>query len=94
MKLTTKATAAARLPTDKRDHIEWDEDLAGFGLRLRASGARVRRTFIAQYRANGRTRRVLLGSALVLTFVLTAAALSASRPATRNTLDLRATSYR
>lgn len=38
--------------------------------------------------------RVLLGSALVLTFVLTAAALSASRPAARNTLDLRATSYR
>ena len=62
MKLDTKTVAALDL-AGKRDLIVFDEDLPGFGLRLRAGGDRVRRSWVAQYRAEGRTRRVLIGSA-------------------------------
>jgi integrase len=61
MKITARTTASAGLPEDKTDHIFWDEDLTGFGLRIRLGGDRVRKTFVAQYRAHGRTRRVLIG---------------------------------
>jgi integrase len=62
MKLDAKTVAALGL-AGKRDLIVFDEELPGFGFRLRASGDRVRRSWIAQYRAAGRTRRVLIGSA-------------------------------
>ena len=62
MKLDARTVAALDL-AGKRDLIVFDEELPGFGLRLRASGDRVRRSWIAQYRAAGRTRRVLIGSA-------------------------------
>lgn len=61
MKLDTKTVTALNLG-GKRDVIFFDEDLIGFGVRLRASGARVRRSWVAQYRSGGRTRRVLIGS--------------------------------
>jgi integrase len=68
MNLTAKAVAAAELPPGKRDHIEWDDEMSGFGYRLRlGSGSQVRRTWVVQYRRAGGTRRVLLGSAAVLT---------------------------
>ena len=63
MKLTARTTASAALPEGKTDHIYWDTDLTGFGLRVRLGSDRVRKTFIAQYRAHGRTRRVLIGPA-------------------------------
>jgi integrase len=66
MKLTAKTTTSAKLPPGKTDHIEWDDELAGFGLRLRLGGDRMRKTWVAQYRAHGRTRRVLIGSAETL----------------------------
>jgi hypothetical protein len=59
MKLDANAIAAVDLD-GKRDLIVFDEELPGFGLRLRASGDRVRRSWIAQYRAAGRTRRMLI----------------------------------
>jgi integrase len=62
MKLTAKTTAAAKLPAGKVDHIEWDDELPGFGLRLRGRGAAVRKTWVAQYRAHGRTRRMRVGT--------------------------------
>jgi len=62
MKLDAKTVARLTLPDGNADVIYFDEDLAGFGLRLRASGDRVRRTWVAQYRARGRTRRVLIGA--------------------------------
>ena len=44
------------------DVIYFDEDLSGFGLRLRrAGGGKLNRTFIAQYRTKGRTRRMRIG---------------------------------
>ena len=67
MKLTAKSVAAAQLPPGRDDHVIWDPEIAGYGLRLRAAGSgRIRRTFIVQYRAAGRSRRLLLGSADVL----------------------------
>src|SRR5262245_27088324 len=68
MKLTARNIASAKLPRGgKTDHIEWDDDLPGFGLRIRLSGGRVRRSLIVQYRRAGGSRRLLLGSADVLT---------------------------
>jgi integrase len=54
------------LPEGKRDVIFWDDELIGFGLRLRSTGtdtAKVRRSYITQYRSKGRTRRLLIGAA-------------------------------
>ena len=62
MKLTAKTVAGIRLPAGKTDHIEWDDNLPGFGLRLRGSGDRPRKTWVAQYRAQGRTRRMKIGA--------------------------------
>lgn len=67
MKLDERAIARLPLPHGKTDVIYFDDDLAGFGLRLRASGRRLRRTWVAQYRAHGRTRRMRLGAAEKLT---------------------------
>jgi integrase len=68
MNLTAKNVAAAELPPGKTDHIEWDGEMSGFGYRLRlGSGGQVRRTWVVQYRRAGGSRRVLLGSAAVLT---------------------------
>jgi integrase len=46
------------LPTGK-DYVIWDDDLPGFGLRVFASG---KRSYIIQYRALGRSRRITIGS--------------------------------
>jgi integrase len=67
MILNTKNVSRLHLPSGKTDHIQWDEALPGFGFRLRAgSGGKVLRSWIAQYRHAGATRRVLLGAAAVL----------------------------
>jgi integrase len=55
MKLTT---ANVDLPGGKSGLIYWDDDLIGFGLRLRrGSGGRVIRSWLVAYRAHGRQRR-------------------------------------
>jgi integrase len=67
MQLTAKAVAALQMPASKTDHIEWDDALPGFGYRLRAgAGGKVLRSWIAQYRRAGGTRRITLGPAGVL----------------------------
>ncbi len=55
MRLTDKTIPTA---TD-RDLTIFDEDMPGFGLRIRPSGSR---SWIAQYAVNGRTRRITLGN--------------------------------
>jgi integrase len=68
MKLTSKTIAALRMPPGKKEHFEWDDELPGYGLRLRlASGGKLLRTFNLQFRRAGAQRRLLLGSADVLT---------------------------
>ena len=47
-----------RLVGEGAEHFYWDHALPGFGLRIRASG---RKFYVAQFRANGRLRRVTLG---------------------------------
>jgi integrase len=67
MKLDSKTVDALGLG-DKTDVIHFDAALPGFGYRLRAGAdGKARRSWVAQYRRAGRTRRVLLGSAAVLT---------------------------
>jgi integrase len=58
MKLTVKETAGLELPRGKTDHIEWDEELAGFGLRLREGGSR---HWVYQYKIGSKHRRVTFG---------------------------------
>jgi integrase len=57
MKLTAKNVHTLPLPSSKSEHVYWDDDVPGFGLRLRETGAR---TLIFQY---GRrpTRKMNLG---------------------------------
>ena len=58
MKLTQRNVAKLKLPSGKKDHIEWDDDLPGFGVRLRE---RTRASWITQYRTGADQRRMKLG---------------------------------
>jgi integrase len=55
VKLTKGAVAA--LTTDKPDHVVWDDELPGFGVRLRGATKR----WLIQYRAGLKQRRESLG---------------------------------
>jgi integrase len=68
MNLTAKTVAALQsLPEGKHDVIYFDEQTAGFGFRVRAgAGGKVLRSWVAQYRRAGGTRRITLGPAGVL----------------------------
>jgi hypothetical protein len=66
MKLDAKTVAALKLD-GKTDAIFFDSALPGFGFRVRATGSgEVRKSWIVQYRRAGASRRLLLGSAEVL----------------------------
>jgi integrase len=60
MRLTIKEAAGLKLPAGKSDHIVFDDDITGFGIRLREGGSR---TWIYQYRIGSKQRRMVLGSA-------------------------------
>jgi len=53
----SKRTIEALTPREN-DFFIWDDDVKNFGVRVMPSG---RKTFLVQYRANGRTRRVKVG---------------------------------
>jgi integrase len=57
MKLTRDAVAALVLPAGKADVVFWDGSLPGFGVRMRGQS----KTWLVQYRANGRQHREALG---------------------------------
>ena len=66
MKLDAKSIAALKLD-DKNDVIVFDDSMPGFGHRMRRSaGGKVLRSWIVQYKRAGASRRLLLGSAEVL----------------------------
>ena len=63
MKPTTAATARPTLPPGRSETIFFDDDMPGFGLRLRKGGSA---SWIAQYRIGARQARVTLGKLAVL----------------------------
>lgn len=64
MRLTKQILKDLILPPGRTEVIYFDQDLAGFGLRVRAGG---KRTWIAQYRVGQRQRRMTLGTWETLT---------------------------
>jgi integrase len=57
MKLTTDNVTALQMPAGKQDHIEWDDGMPGFGVRLRGGSKR----WVVQYRVGVQQRRESLG---------------------------------
>jgi hypothetical protein len=59
MKFTPRNIASLTLPAGKQETIFWDDDVAGFGLRLREGGSR---TWVYRYRVGGTQRSMKLGN--------------------------------
>jgi integrase len=57
MQFTKSSINGLALPAGKTDHIEWDDEVPGFGLRLRGDTRR----WICQYRVGRQQRRESLG---------------------------------
>jgi integrase len=58
-KLDAKTIPQLQLAEGRTEEIFWDTELKGYGYRLRQGrNRRLHRSWLAQYRANGRTRRV------------------------------------
>jgi len=55
-KLSKRIVDAAEAKS--KDYVIWDDDLAGFGLRVFTTG---KRSYVLQYRALGRSRRYTIG---------------------------------
>ena len=61
MKLTAKTIDSVQIHHGKAEHIVYDDETAGFGIRVRAGGSG---TFIYQYKIGTKNRRMSLGSAV------------------------------
>jgi integrase len=62
MKFTQASVAKFKMPVGKREHIEFDDNMPGFGLRVRNGGEREHRTYILQYKIGPKQRRMTLGN--------------------------------
>jgi len=54
----TKTTVEGFLAPEKGEALHWDRELSGFGVRITSTGVR---SYIAQGRANGKSRRITIG---------------------------------
>lgn len=61
MKLTAETIDGIKLPAGKSEHVEFDDEIAGFFLRIRAGGSR---TLGYQYKIGKQNRRLTLGPAV------------------------------
>jgi integrase len=59
IKITKAAVERLKLPEGKSELLVFDEDLPGFGLRIRAGG---KRTWVVQFRVGTRQRRMTIGT--------------------------------
>ena len=60
MRFTKPSISGLKLPAGKAEGLFWDDDLPGFGIRLRAGGSR---TWVFQYKLGTKQRRVTIGRA-------------------------------
>jgi hypothetical protein len=58
MKLTQRSIAGLK-PISEADLFRWDDELPGFGVRVKPSG---HKSFLIQYREGRRTRRMTIGA--------------------------------
>jgi integrase len=65
MKLTAAIVRSAGIPPGKSEAIFFDDDVPGFGLRVREAGSR---SFVFQYKLGSKQRRMALGTATALNF--------------------------
>jgi len=61
MKFAQASVDRFKLEAGKSEHIEFDDNMPGFGLRIRAGDKAQHRTFIAQYKIGEKHRRITLG---------------------------------
>jgi hypothetical protein len=64
VKFTEANVKSFKPPAGKSDHIEFDDSMPGFGLRVRGSGNKY---YIAQYRVGTKSGRTTLGNASKVT---------------------------
>jgi hypothetical protein len=64
VKFTEANVRSFKSPSGKSDHIEFDESMPGFGLRVRGGE---RKYYIAQYRVGTKSGRTTLGNASKVT---------------------------
>src|SRR5215207_10068101 len=57
MRFSKQFVSGLQIPAGKPYHIEWDEVLPGFGVRINPTG----KVWVVQYRAGGKSRRETIG---------------------------------
>lgn len=65
MKLTAPTIRSLALPPGLREKTFFDDEIAGFGIRIRAGGSR---NWVLQYKLGNAHRRIVLGSVAALDF--------------------------
>jgi hypothetical protein len=60
MKINAKTVDAIKRPAGRSEVIVYDDEIAGFGVRVREGGSRV---FVFTYKVAGKTRRLTLAAA-------------------------------
>jgi hypothetical protein len=63
MKLTTMTVGNLKLRAGEADRIWFDDDVPGFGLRVRGTGSR---SWVYQYKVGQKTRRLVIGHAAAI----------------------------